>query len=108
LPASGGGGFPGVFAQPVNRAPASLTGGTGEAFPTVVWLWRPDWFQGNANALPQTSGEAEVKGKTAVIVADTAPADTNAAPWLAGLGAFGLIGGGIVINRWLRWRAAYR
>jgi len=108
LPAGGGGGFPGVFARPVSRAPASLTGGTGEAFPTVVWLWRPEWFQGNANALPQTAGEPEVKGKTAVVIADSpAPTDTNAAPWLAGLGAFGLIGAGFVINRWLRWRAAH-
>ena len=108
LPASGGGGFPGVIARPVSRAPASLTGGagTGVEFPTVVWLWRPDWFQANTNALPQTSGQADLKGETAVVIADDPPTDTNAAPWLAGLGAFGLIGAGFVINRWYRWRLA--
>ena len=50
----GGGSGAGVFARPVSRVPSALTGGFGAAAPTIVWLWRPDFYQ--AQTLPQTGG----------------------------------------------------
>ena len=109
-PAGGGapaGGVPDVvFSNPAPRAPASLGGGGGAASaPTIVWLWRPEWFQPTVDAaLPKTSGRPEVKGSAEIVVSTAGPDGASAGPWLVGLGAFGLLGGGYLFNRFRRVR----
>jgi hypothetical protein len=95
-----GGGFGGiVFSNPATRAPAALTGGG--STPTIVWLWRPEWYQQTPQAshTPRTSGQPVVKGHREIVVQRAAPQGDSAGPWLAGLGAFGLLGGGWVLSR---------
>ena len=110
-PGGTGGGAPAapgvVFANPVARAPAALTGGITSS-PTVVWLWRPDWYQEGeqAQGLPESSGQPDVRGRKAIVVSRRGRAVESAAgPWLAGLGAFGLIGLGWIVTRRRRVRA---
>jgi hypothetical protein len=111
-PAAGGAPSPGagvVFGTPERRAPSALSGGgdAGAQTPTIVWLWRPEWFQSAIEPeLPQTSGRPQLKGAAEIIVSRDAPSGASAAPWLAGLGAFGLIGGGYLVSRFRRVRFA--
>jgi hypothetical protein len=103
----GGGGGAGVFARPVSRVPSALTGGTGAAAPTIVWLWRPDFYQSDAKTLPQTGGVPELKGKANIIVStDHQPGGASAGPWLAGLALFAIAGGWVLVRRRLRLRHA--
>jgi hypothetical protein len=103
----GGGGIPGIgFSNPSGRAPATLTGGTPGASPTVIWLWRPEWFQDtpSENELPRTDGQPKVTGRADIVVRSPAPKGPSAGPWLAGVGIFGLLGGGWVVSRRRRLR----
>jgi hypothetical protein len=106
-----GGGFPGiVFSPPAQRAPAVLSrsvAGGGSASPTIVWLWRPEWYQSPAETPPpppRTAGLPQVKGRREIVVQHDVPHGASAGPWLAGLGAFGLLGGGWVLSRRRRMR----
>jgi hypothetical protein len=110
-PPSGGGGGGGqiatvVFAKPApRRAPLALGGGS--SAPTVVWLWRPEWYTGpEASQRPaRSTGQPQVKGKQEIVVNRGPAADgASAGPWLAGLGAFGLIGVGFLVTRKRRLR----
>ena len=94
-----------MFARPVSRVPSALTGGTGATAPTIVWLWRPDFYQGQT--LPQTGGVPELKGKANIVVAtDHQPSGASAGPWLAGLALFAVVAGWFLVRRRLRLRHA--
>jgi hypothetical protein len=113
LPSGGGGGGGGAtapapssspiatvsFAKPSNRAPSVFGGGP--SAPTVVWLWRPDFYQPTADRqLPRTGGRPKLTGKTEILVStEDGPAGASAGPWLGGLAAFGLIGGAFLLSR---------
>ena len=94
-----------MFARPVSRVPSALTGGTGAAAPTIVWLWRPDFYQ--SQQLPKTGGVPELKGKANIIVATgNQPSGASAGPWLAGLALFAVVVGWFLVRRRLRLRNA--
>jgi hypothetical protein len=105
---SGGGGQIAtvVFAKPApRRAPLGL-GGASSA-PTVVWLWRPEWYTGSeASQRPaRSTGQPQVKGKQEIVVnRSSSTGGASAAPWLAGMAAFGLIGAGFLVTRKRRLR----
>jgi hypothetical protein len=102
----GGGGIPGIgFSNPVRRAPSSLTGG-GSAAPTVVWLWRPEWYQSAPEPVrqPETSGQPAIKARGDIVVSGPTPRGSNAGPWLAGVGIFGALGGSWLVSRRRRQR----
>jgi hypothetical protein len=102
----GGGGIPGIgFSNPVRRAPSSLTGGGGAA-PTVVWLWRPEWYQSAPEPArqPETSGQPVIKERRDIVVSGPTPRGSNAGPWLAGVGIFGALGGSWLVSRRRRQR----
>ena len=88
-----------MFSPPAARAPAAISGGG--ASPTIVWLWRPEWYQTTPKQThaPRTSGQPEVKGRQVIVVQRDPPQGASAGPWLAGVGAFGLLGGAWVISR---------
>jgi hypothetical protein len=95
-----------VFSEPRRSAPSALFGGqNGEA--QVVWLWRPEWAgTPTGPRRPRTTAPAIVRQRYDIIVGSDTPApDSNAAPWLAGLGVFGLFGAGWVLTRRRRVRA---
>jgi hypothetical protein len=98
-PGAGGGGGSGgiVFARPVQRAPAAAS----VSAPTVVWLWRPDFFQPTADdtSAPKTTNRPKLGGRREIVVDAPAPDGASAGPWLAGVGLFGLIGGGLLLRR---------
>jgi len=103
----GGGGIPGIgFSNPAQRAPSTLTGAGGGASPTVIWLWRPEWFQPapERNESPRTDGQPEVRGRRVIVVRSPTPRGASAGPWLAAVGIFGLLGGGWVVSRRRRLR----
>ncbi len=103
----GGGGIPGIgFSNPTGRAPATLTGGTPGESATVIWLWRPEWFQGSpaTREVPRTDGQPKVTGRADIVVRSPSPKGASAGPWLAGVGIFGLMGGGWVVSRRRRLR----
>jgi hypothetical protein len=92
-----------VFARAVSRVPSALTGGTATAAPTIVWLWRPDFYQ--SQQLPKTGGVPELKGKANIIVATgPQPGGASAGPWLAGLALFAIVGGWVLVRRRLQLR----
>jgi len=107
-PGSGGGGGPtpggGVFFARPARAPSTLTGGGG-ATPTIVWLWRPEWYEPklDAEGKPQTAEPPQLTRHRDIVVS-TGPEGASAGPWLAGLSAFGLLGGGWMMSRRRRLR----
>ena len=112
-PGAGGSGASGggqiatvVFAKPATRrSPLGL--GAGSSAPTVVWLWRPEWYTGSeSNQRPaRSTGQPQVKGAQEIVVNRGPAAEgASAAPWLAGLGAFGLIGVGFLVTRKRRLR----
>lgn len=108
-PSGGGGGQIAtvVFAKPAaRRAPLGL-GGQSSA-PTVVWLWRPEWYTGSpetderparSTGQPRTTARRDI-----VVTPDRSNDGASAAPWLAGMAAFGLIGVGFLITRKRRLR----
>lgn len=98
---TGGGSF---FARPA-RAPTALTGG-GATKPTIVWLWRPEWYdpQLSADRAPQTGGTPKLQAHRDIVVSSGEPQGASAGPWLAGLSAFGLLGGGFLMRRRRRLR----
>jgi hypothetical protein len=57
---------------------------------TVIWLWRPDWFQ-TAEAA-RTAGRPSAVKRARVSVDAKASAGPSATPWLAGLATFGIFG----------------
>jgi len=57
---------------------------------TVIWLWRPDWFQATANR-PKTAGRPRSVARAAVSVGSNR-GGPSATPWLAGLATFGIFG----------------
>ena len=104
-----GGGRPGAgsggdifFAKPAS-APRALSGG-GASTPTIVWLWRPEWYQPelDATGVPQTDVLPKLEKRQLVVSPGREGA--SAGPWLAGLSAFGLLGGGWMISRRRRIR----
>ncbi len=98
---AGGGGVNVVFAPP-RRSTSALSGPAGGD--SVVWLWRPEFFQPGSEttqALPQT-GRNPLEGRTDIVVATNPAPDSNAAPMLAGLGIFGVVGFGWLVSRWRR------
>ena len=95
-----------VFAPP-RRSSSALTGTAGGD--SVVWLWRPEFFQPGAEttqALPQT-GRNSLEGRTDIVIATDPAPDSNAAPMLAGLGIFGVVGVGWLFGRRRRIRAEF-
>ena len=102
----GAGGINVVFAPP-RRSSSALTGTAGGD--SVVWLWRPEYFQPGAEstrALPQT-GRNPLEGRTDIVIATDPAPDSNAAPMLAGLGIFGVVGVGWLVSRRRRIRAEF-
>ena len=95
-----------MFAPP-RRSSSALTGTAGGD--SVVWLWRPEYFQPGAEstrALPQT-GRNPLEGRTDIVIATDPAPDSNAAPMLAGLGIFGVVGVGWLVSRRRRIRAEF-
>jgi hypothetical protein len=70
---------------------------------TVIWLWKPDWFQPTPSGVGKavrTAGRPKAVKRASVSVAQSAHRTSpSATPWLAGLGAFGIFGAG-----WLAFR----
>ncbi len=97
-----------VFAPP-RRTRSALTGGGDGVDSSIVWLWRPEWYQSSSQTrtLPQTGGTPRLKGRADIVVQGRRTPDSDAGPWLAGLAAFGLIGTGWVLNKRRRVRAEY-
>ncbi len=58
---------------------------------TVIWLWRPDWFQATTNQKPKTAGRPTGASRAAVSVGSNR-GGPSATPWLAGLAMFGIFG----------------
>jgi len=100
-----GGGINVVFAPP-RRASSALSGPAGGD--SVVWLWRPEYFQPGTEtqALPQT-GRNPLEGRTDIVIATDPAPDSNAAPMLAGLGIFGVVGVGWLASRRRKLRAEF-
>ncbi len=96
-----------VFAPPRRSVPPALFGGrNGEA--QVVWLWRPEWAGAPTGPRkPRTASPPVVRERDDIVIGASEPTpDSSAAPWLAGLGAFGLFGFGWIITRRRRLRRA--
>jgi len=104
---SGGGGFGGItFSNPPRRAPAVLSS-AGLSSPAVVWLWRPDFYKPTpaaSSGAPITTNTPNLKGRHEIVVTRPGPDGASAGPWLAGMGAFGIAGGGWVVSRRRRLR----
>ncbi len=66
---------------------------------TVIWLWRPDWFQPDSSPprLVKTGGRPNAVKRADVSVDPRGKGGPSAAPWLAGLAAFGIFGAGWVM-----------
>jgi hypothetical protein len=82
------------FATPVPGAEQQVT---------VIWLWKPDWFQATPSGVGKavkTAGRPKAVKRASVSVVQSAHRSSpSAAPWLAGLGAFGIFGAGWVAFR---------
>jgi len=109
IPTTGNDAAPTLAFAPAGPPESALTGSGSSAGSSVVWLWQPDWYQPSSQTqtLPQTSGTPRLKARADIVVSDKKAPDSNAGPWLAGLGAFGLIGIGWVFNKRRRVRAEY-
>lgn len=109
IPTSGNAGAPTVVFAPPRRTRSALTGRGPGVDSSVVWLWRPEWYQPTTETqtLPQTTGSPLLKDRRDIVVSSTKAPTSDAGPWLAGLGAFGLIGIGWVLNKRRRVRAEY-
>ena len=71
---------------------------------TVIWLWRPDWFQ-TAEAA-RTAGRPSAVKRASVSVDAKGTGGPSAAPWLAGLATFGIFGFAWVLVRRRRVRTS--
>ncbi len=71
---------------------------------TVIWLWRPDWFQ-TAEAA-RTAGRPTSVKRATVSVNAKGTAGPSAAPWLAGLATFAIFGFAWVLVRRRRVRTS--
>jgi hypothetical protein len=99
-----------VFAPP-RKVRSALTGGGGGTATDSgpLWLWRPEWFvpSTETQTLPQTGGRSRLQGRKDIVVSSQKAPESDASPMLAGLGAFGLIGIGWVLNQRRKVRAEY-
>ena len=71
---------------------------------TVIWLWRPDWFQ-TAEAA-RTAGRPSPAKRATVSVDAKGNAGPSATPWLAGLATFGIFGFAWILIRRRRVRTS--
>ncbi len=71
---------------------------------TVIWLWRPDWFQ-TAEAA-RTAGRPSAVKRASVSVDAKGSAGPSATPWLAGLATFGIFGFAWILVRRRRVRTS--
>ncbi len=69
---------------------------------TVIWLWKPDWFQNTGR--PKTAGRPTAVKRASVSV--DAKGSPSATPWLAGLAVFGIFGGAWLAVRRRRVRTS--
>lgn len=109
---SGGGPIGGPNAVPLRlftpvREEVSQFAVGAKPFPTIQWLWRPEWFQPTpAQKLSPGDDPAQSQKKVAIEVdPNDPPQGSSAMPWLAGLGVFGAFGIGLMTFR--RYRAAH-
>jgi hypothetical protein len=83
----------------VPQLPNFATPTPGAAQPvTVIWLWRPDWFQPSSTPprTVRTGGRPSAVKRADVSINPRGKGGDNAAPLLAGLAAFGIFGAGWV------------
>jgi hypothetical protein len=84
------------FAKPLPNFAVPVPGAVQQV--TVIWLWKPDWFQPTPSGVGKavrTAGRAKAAKRASVSVTQNAHRSSpSAAPWLAGLGAFGIFGAG--------------
>ena len=89
------------FAKPLPNFAVPVPGAEQQV--TVIWLWKPDWFQATPSGVGKavkTAGQPKAVKRASVSVVQSAHRSSpSAAPWLAGLGAFGIFGAG-----WLAFR----
>jgi hypothetical protein len=89
------------FAKPLPNFAVPVPGAVQQV--TVIWLWKPDWFQATPSGVGKavkTAGQPKAVKRASVSVVQSAHRSSpSAAPWLAGLGAFGIFGAG-----WLAFR----
>ncbi len=89
------------FAKPLPNFAVPVPGAEQQV--TVIWLWKPDWFQATPSGVGRavrTAGQPKAVKRASVSVVQSARRSSpSAAPWLAGLGAFGIFGAG-----WLAFR----
>jgi hypothetical protein len=89
------------FAKPLPNFAVPVPGAVQQV--TVIWLWKPDWFQATPSGVgkaAKTAGQPKAVKRASVSVDQSAHRSSpSAAPWLAGLGAFGIFGAG-----WLAFR----
>jgi hypothetical protein len=89
------------FAKPLPNFAVPVPGAVQQV--TVIWLWKPDWFQSTPSGVGKavkTAGRPKAVKRASVSVVQSAHRSSpSAAPWLAGLGAFGIFGAG-----WLGFR----
>jgi PKD domain len=89
------------FAKPLPNFAVPVPGAVQQV--TVIWLWKPDWFQPTPSGVGKavrTAGRPKAVKRASVSVAQSAHRTSpSATPWLAGLGAFGIFGAG-----WLAFR----
>jgi hypothetical protein len=71
---------------------------------TVIWLWRPDWFQ-TAEAA-RTAGRPSPAKRASVSLNAKGSAGPSATPWLAGLATFGIFGFAWILVRRRRVRTS--
>jgi hypothetical protein len=69
---------------------------------TVIWLWKPDWFQNTGR--PKTAGTPTGVKRASVTV--DPKGSPSATPWLAGLAVFGIFGGAWLAVRRRRVRTS--
>jgi hypothetical protein len=89
------------FAKPLPNFAVPVSGAVQQV--TVIWLWKPDWFRPTPSGVGKaalTAGQPKAVQRASVSVDRRAPhASASAAPWLAGLGAFGIFGAGLLAFR---------
>jgi hypothetical protein len=89
------------FAKPLPKFAVPVPGAEQQV--TVIWLWKPDWFQATPSGVGKavkTAGQPKAVKRASVSVVQSAHRSSpSAAPWLAGLGAFGIFGAGWVAFR---------
>jgi hypothetical protein len=89
------------FAKPLPNFAVPVPGAAQQV--TVIWLWKPDWFQALKSGVGKsvrTAGRPKAVKRASVSVTQSANRTSpSATPWLAGLGAFGIFGAGWVAFR---------